>query len=279
MYKNLRCPICNSGMQIQVENGKNKTLFCNGVKRHAYDFSSSGYINFAPPSQSNAGDSKGAVRARTAFLDRGYYEPIATKICEILKEHFGTCGNIVDAGCGEGYYSQKIASEGFCVFGFDLSKSAVESAAKRAKRQSTINSFFGVATVFDLPLDDNSIDAVVNVFAPCVESEYSRILKDNGVVLVVHAGKEHLLGLKKMIYESAHVNQERADLPKNMELINTSELKYSITVEGNEHIKNLFAMTPYYWKTSKNDVEKLENVETLSTDIHILFSLYKKHFD
>lgn len=270
----LRCPVCKSGMTVEQKGST--VLLCGGTKRHLYDFSASGYVNLAPPSQSNGGDSKSAVRARTAFLDTGHYFPIAEKICDIVKRYCNEQANVIDAGCGEGYYSEKLLQDGFGVLGFDLSKYAVEAAAKRAKRTDAENSFFGVASVFSLPVADNYADALVNVFAPCVEEEYSRVLKNDGILLVVHAGRDHLLGLKSAIYENANINEQRADMPTCMEQVESEELKYKITVCGNENIKNLFAMTPYYWRTSKNDVEKLDAIDELETEIDIIFSVYRK---
>ncbi len=269
----LRCPICKE--EMQYENIGSGVLSCKGQKRHAYDFASGGYVNLAPPTQSNGGDSKPAVRARTAFLDTGSYAPVAQKACELLKKFIPQGSFVVDAGCGEGYYSNAIADEGYSVAGFDLSKFATDVAAKRAKRAGNQNAFFGVASVFSLPLADGSCDALVNIFAPCAEDEYGRVLKSGGFLIVVHAGEEHLLGLKRVIYTEAHKNESRADLPQNMLLVNESELKYNITVNGNENIKNLFAMTPYYWKTSPSDVEKLNSVDTLKTEVHMIFSIYK----
>ncbi len=44
-------------------------------------------------------------------------------------------GCLLDAGCGEGYYSIGLAASGFAVMGFDLSKYAVDAAARaRAER-------------------------------------------------------------------------------------------------------------------------------------------------
>lgn len=270
----LRCPVCKNGMDIQ-ESGSG-ILFCKGAKRHCYDFASGGYVNLAPPAQSNGGDSKGAVRARTAFLQTEHYRPIADKLCELLKRHCAQNGLVVDAGCGEGYYSTLVAKQGFSVAGFDLSKFAVDAGAKRAKREALDNTFFGVASVYTLPLADESADAVINVFAPCVEEEYSRVLAKDGILAVVYAGPDHLLGLKGAIYEHTQTNEERADLPKDMIELERERLTYTITVEGNESVKNLFAMTPYYWKTSQRDMEKLESIDRLTTEIDIIFAIYKK---
>lgn len=251
-------------------------LFCNGVRRHAYDFSSGGYVNLAPPSRSNGGDSKGAVRARSAFLNTEHYRPIADKLCEILGRFCEPQALVVDAGCGEGYYSTLIAKNGFSVAGFDLSKFAVDTAAKRSARSKLDNTFFGVASVYTLPLADKSAEAVTNIFAPCVESEYCRILNDAGILVVAYAGSKHLLGLKQAIYEKVQENEERADLPNNMCEVVRERLTYNITVEGSESLKNLFAMTPYYWRTSPEDFGKLDDIDELNTTIDIIFAVYKK---
>ena len=273
----LMCPICSS--QMKISEGDNVSLYCTGSKRHSYDFSSSGYVNLATSSQSNGGDSKQAVKARSAFLDKEYYRPVADKLCYLLKEYCAAGGLVVDAGCGEGYYSKSIKDCGFCVAGFDLSKFAVDAAARRVKNDNPDKSFFGVSSVFSLPIFDLKVDAVVNIFAPCVESEYSRVLSENGVLIVVQAGERHLLGLKQAIYDVAHLNNERADIPLDMEKIYSEELEYSITVSDNQTLQELFAMTPYYWKTSREDFEKLNAIENLTTEIDMIFSVYKKHYD
>ena len=270
----LRCPICKAQMSID-ENGCG-VLYCLGQKKHCYDFASGGYVNFNCSFKSNSGDSKQAVRARSEFLDGGYYAPVADLTCELLEKYARADGLVVDAGCGEGYYSNRIADRGFCVMGFDLSKFATDAAAKRAKRGRTAATLFGAASVFEMPVADSSADAVVNIFAPCVENEYARALDDNGTLIVVHAGEKHLLGLKKVIYEQAHENEPRADMPKEMMLVEERRLSYEISIGDNASIKALFAMTPYYWKTSKDDLEKLEGIERLKTEVDMIFSVYKK---
>lgn len=271
----LRCPICGEKMFFQNE----KTLCCFGLRKHSYDVSSSGYVNLASPKQCGGGDTKEAVRARTSFLELGFYDKIANKTIELLQKNIKKNATVLDAGCGEGYYSLKIAEQGFFVLGVDISKMAVEAASKRARREKNEKLFFAVASVFELPTFEHSVDAVVNVFAPCVESEYTRVLKDDGVLIVAHAGKNHLMGLKEKLYDNIYQNDERADLPKDLELIAEESLKYNIFVQGNQNIKNLFAMTPYYWRTSQNDAKKLDKIEELQTEVDIIFSIYGKKTD
>ena len=273
IINSIKCPVC--GQSFRVDEGG--SLLCLGKKTHCYDFSSSGYVNFSCPAQSGGGDSKGAVRARSLFLDTGAYLPVANAVCEMLDRFSQEGGLVIDAGCGEGYYSCLVANNGYSVCGSDISKFAVDAAAKRASRCGLENAFFCTASVFDLPLENSCADAVVNIFAPCVEKEYSRVLKNDGVLVVAWAGEEHLMGLKSVIYDNTHINTARADLPQFMEKIFEKRVKYQIELSSNEQILNLFSMTPYYWRTSPEDREKLSGVNSLTTQIDIIISVYKNH--
>ena len=53
-------------------------------------------------------------------------------------------------------------------------------------------------------------------------------------------------------------------------------MKYQISLENKDDIYNLFTMTPYYYKTSKEDTEKLLKLESLTTTVHFAIEIYKK---
>ena len=270
-----RCPVCASPLQMQQGIGAGQ-LCCLGARVHTFDLSRSGYVHLSPR-HSGGGDSKEAVRARTAFLSVGYYEVAARTLCELLCAHVqGPL--VVDAGCGEGYYTNQMAlcaPDRFLVCGFDLSKDAVDAAAKAAKRSGAC-ARYAVASVFELPMRDGSADAVVNVFAPCAEAEFCRVLRPDGVLILVGAGERHLLGLKKAIYDQTYENTARADLPQNMELCEQKIVRDRICVKGTEHIQQLFSMTPYYWRTSPADKQKLARLDTLESEIEFDFRVYRK---
>ena len=270
----LRCPLC--GEKVRVRTDVSTSIVCEGKRTHCYDVSASGYVNLCAPTQSGGGDAKGAVRSRTAFLDCGYYAPVASALKDVCEKYADKENILIDAGCGEGYYSSFFAEAGFSVFGIDLSKFAADAAAKRAKRASYKNAFFATASVFEIPVFDGTAGVLTNIFAPCAENEFKRVLKDDGVLVVAYAGEEHLLGLKKAIYENARVNDGRADLPLGMTLLEEIRVKYSVTLDSNEKILNLFAMTPYYWKTSVSDAEKLKGIDRLTTDVDIIIAAYRK---
>lgn len=268
------CPICRCPMEV-TEDGK--SVKCSGEnlknKRHSFDFSADGYLSFG----ATGGDSKEAVAARKAFLrSTPHYKLAAEAIRFTVKRYVPNCKLLVDAGCGEGYYTSMLADLSESTVGFDLSKFACSAGAKQARRDEKQGLLFATASVFELPIKDGCADAVTNIFAPCAEEEYKRILRDGGYLFVVGAGKEHLMGLKKAIYDDVYENGQRADLPKNMEQVDCVIAHYSMNISGKENIAALFSMTPYYWRTSEADKQKLARVESLETDIEFEINVYKK---
>ena len=276
----LRCPICKASFSLRgTENDRGSiSLICEGQRKHCYDLSASGYANFMPPGHTDGGDAKAAVRARTEFLNTELYRPAAQELTKALKKQIPTeAGIVLDAGCGEGYYTEILAQNGYSCLGFDLSKAAVDASAKRMARSECGYGFFGVGSVFELPVADSSCAAIVNIFAPCAEDEFLRALRSDGVLLVAYAGPEHLMGLKRALYDTTKENDGRADLPKKMQLVDEVRVHYSISVESQAQIQNLFAMTPYYWRTSPSDSEKLKTLTRLETEVDMMFGLYRKN--
>ncbi len=273
--KALRCPVCGAAMHLDLTRGAG-VWSCEGEKMHTFDVARSGYVHLAPR-HSGGGDARDAVRARTAFLSAGYYRAAADALCDLVAEYIPS-GLVVDAGCGEGYYTNRLAADGkgqreLC--GFDLSRDAVEAAAKAVRREGT-GAKFAVASLFELPLGNESVDGVVNIFAPCAEAEFCRVLKSGGVLVTIGAGERHLLGLKKILYENAYENAARADLPQNMTLEAQCTVRDEIEVIGQEMIDHLFSMTPYYFRTSPTDRQKLAGRERLVTEIEFDLRVYRK---
>lgn len=266
----LACPNCGAAL-FKCE----KSYFCRGQKKHCFDIAASGYANLYPGRMSG-GDDRSAVRARSEFLRAGYYKPVSDKICELLSG-LGRGSVIIDAGCGEGYYTGNIAlSTGAQTYGFDLSREAILSASKFAVREEISNVGFFVAGIYDLPVADSSADAIVNIFAPCAEGEFSRILKDGGLLVVALAGKNHLYGLKKAIYDTVYTNEERADMPDHLMLVSEDTVSYDIQLDSSQAIRSLFSMTPYSYRTSARDMEKLQALEYLKTEVEVKIRVYRK---
>ena len=268
------CPICKSKLNID-----GKSYCCEN--NYSFDIAKQGYVNLLPVNKKhsdNPGDSKDMVLSRRAFLESGKYECFSDKLNEIIVSLLGNSQNlsIVDCGCGEGYYDGRLIQEldklkiDYKLFGFDISKEAVRFAAGKYK-----NAQFFVGSCFDISLADESFDCAINIFAPMVESELCRVLKKGGYLIYAVPGKNHLMGLKKAIYENTYENEEKHTEYAGFEFVDRYSVKDTITVQDEETV-NLFKMTPYYYKTEKSAVEKLRNCGKIETEIHFDFLVYRK---
>lgn len=266
------CPICGEAM---VHEGDGNTLKCCGVRAHSYDIAALGYINLAGPKQSGGGDSKELVHARSQFLLKGHYKPFADAV-ESAVSRYSSGGLVVDAGCGEGYYTNRIAKSLGCdIIGFDLSKFAVAAAAKAAGKADS-KTLFCVAGIFNMPLKSGCADIVVNLFAPCAEEEFTRVLKPGGYLITAGAGPMHLFGLKSAIYDTPTKNEPRADMPHGLTEVEKLSIKFNVNLTEHDDIVSLFSMTPYYYRTGKADTERLLRLMTLETEADIDLFIYKK---
>ncbi len=264
----LRCPVCAAA--IQREGG---TLSCLGARRHCFDLAAAGYVNLSSSKAAGGGDDATLIRARSAFLTEGHYAPIATRVGELL-ENYCPNGTVLDAGCGEGYYTASLAKRGFSMLGVDLSKKGILHAAKVAAREQ-LSAFYAVTGVFELPVADASLDAVISLFAPVAEQEFLRVLKPGGKLILVGAGPRHLFSLKQVLYDTPYLNEPRADAPKDMTVLHTERLSYQTNVQG-DSLQALFSMTPYFYRTSKEGVLRLQQTPALSVDVEVDISVYQK---
>ena len=271
ILERLRCPVCGAaGGSDEAE----KVFSCHGAKKHCFDFAKSGYLNLCL--NGKEGDSKAAVQARSLFLEAGYYQPLSDALNGLLDEIGAE--TVLDAGSGEGYYTNRMARDGREVLGADLSRFGVDHGAKTAKRLGC-GASFAVASVYTLPVESGSFDAVTNLFAPCAEEEFCRVLKTGGTLILVGAGERHLMGLKSLLYDNPYLNLGRNDLPKQMRLCKELHIRETVTVKGNDMICALFSMTPYYWRTSERDISKLNGVERLETELDFDIFVYRKELD
>lgn len=274
MERLLICPKCGDKLELT-----NNTLKCS--KGHSYDISKQGYVNLVLGNASSGGDDKGMCKSRHEFHNGDYYRCLSELLARICIEF--NCSKILDAGCGEGYYLRKIRDiysmynhklEGIC--GIDLAKDAISLGSRAEKNHASSSRIeYGVAGIFNMPVADKSVDCVLSVFAPVPDEEAFRVLGNDGIMIVVSPGTKHLDKLKSAVYDTVYDNEIITKNYNNFNRIRTEFVDDEIKVTG-ENIINLFHMTPYYWKTSEKDFEKLKNVIELTTKIEFVVSIYKK---
>ena len=269
-----RCPVCG-GALVQEE----KAYVC--ANRHSFDISAEGYVNLAPAKSAVgtvSGDAADTCRARRRFLESGAYQPLAEALGERLYRNGAVGENnlVIDAGCGEGYYMRALKARfpQLDLYGVDLAKQGVKMAAKLEKNSARKN-HYAVAGIFKLPFAEESAAAMLSVFAPVADAEALRVLKPGGVLVVACPGKEHLYGLKQALYETPTENEEKIPEYPGFSLLETGRITYEMRLSG-EQAADLFAMTPYFWRSSAEVREKSAVLGETLTKADFLVKVYRK---
>lgn len=262
----LTCPVCAQHLERF-----DRIYKCAGG--HSFDIAKEGYVNLLKSSKpgDNKGDNKEMARSRRDFLNKGFYRPLADKITECAERFSAEGDAVLDICCGEGYYTDCVSK---CVnrrfFGFDISKNMVRLAAKRKNGAE-----FFVANIASIPVATDSVKFAFHLFAPFHSGEFLRILEKGGVIVTAVPGKKHLYGLKEALYDSPYMNDEREPDHGQLKLIDSMKVSYSVTLGNRDDIEALFKMTPYFYHTPSEGMERLSKLNSLTTEIEFVLYAYQ----
>ena len=262
----LICPVCGCALS-RVD----REYRCEN--RHSFDIARQGYVNLLTVQQKKSlhpGDTREQVLSRRAFLDAGFYAPIARTLCETALE-LGAAGPVLDVGCGEGYYSSQLAKAlGAELTGLDISKEAVRCAAGKYK-----DALWLCGTAAHLPVADHSAGLMTSLFALTMPEEFRRVLSPEGYYFQVLAAEDHLMGLKSIIYPEL-LHKEKNTVPElpGFALVKSVPIRFEFTVEG-EQVQNLLSMTPHVYRISKEGAARLAATERLSDTASAVLNVYR----
>ncbi len=255
MYK---CPICHQALEPI-----SRALSCSSG--HHFDQHASGYYHLMAKSRKQRmGDDDEMILARHQFLKLHHYQFLRDALIDMIASL--QVSNLVDLGCGDGYYTNAFQSAlATCdVYGFDLSKVALKLASKNTRAH------YAISSINRLPLFDHQTDLVTALFVPQVFSEIQRILKHDGHLILVSVGPRHLYELKELLYPEVTLNPAPLinpgfDVVKQIRISRKAELK-------GEACLNLFKMTPYFHRTKASSLALFhENLHlTMSFEFEIL---------
>ena len=263
----LLCPICGA----PLAKGE-RALVC--PSHHSFDIARQGYVNLLPVQQKHSqdpGDTREQVLSRRAFLDTGTYAPILEALIEAARE-YGAFGELLDVGCGEGYYCAGLSQAlGLPLTGVDISKEAVRAAAARYKGPNWL-----CATAAHLPVGDETVGLLTSLFALTLPEEFFRVLSPGGLYIQVVAAEDHLLGLKRIIYDrlthkEKHTTQELPGLTR----LHSQHISFDFTLTK-EQIPWLFAMTPHLFRIGKAGAARLAQAQTLEDRASCVLNVYRK---
>ena len=263
----LVCPVCG-----EILRRGEKEYRCEN--RHSFDIARQGHVNLLVVQQKhslNPGDTREQVLSRRAFLEGGFYAPIADTLCKTAQE-LGAKGPILDVGCGEGYYCTKLADALDAeLLGLDISKEAVRCAAAKYKGSQWV-----CGTASHLPVADGSIGVLTSLFALTLPEEFHRALAEDGLYFQVLAAQDHLLGLKSIIYPELKLKEKDSvpELP-GFERIKSVPIRFIFTVAG-EQVQNLLSMTPHVYRISKEGAARLAATGKLTDTASAVLNVFRK---
>ncbi|HFI0040585.1 TPA: methyltransferase domain-containing protein [Streptococcus suis] len=249
------CPHCGQALGLDLN-----SLRC--LNRHTFDIAKQGYVNLAPQVKQSANYHKSSFENRQAFLEAGYYdhlyEALAGKIAELGMQ------SVLDIGCGEGFYSRKLAEKmDLDILAFDISKDSILLAAK-TDRTKSVKWFVGDLT--KLPIQDKTVDGILDIFSPANYQEFARVLKTGGAILKLVPGPNHLKELrhlaKDQLRKEAYDNSEIVDHFRSY-VGQVEQVMVSRTLPITAaHAQVLADMTPLFFQVdqSKLDLSQLTEI-------------------
>jgi 23S rRNA (guanine745-N1)-methyltransferase len=262
----LACPYCGDELG-RIE----QTLRCD--RGHAFDIARAGYAPLTTgggPHQS--GDTADMVAARTAFLGRGHYEPIAVAIAAAAAER-GWC---VELAGGTGYYAAHVLDTAPDLDGvsLDVSRYAARAAARAHPRLASIT---GDARAV-LPFRSGCADLVLSVFGPRRGDEVARILASGGSAIVVTPRASHLVELRErftLLAIGADKEDRLHTAMAPLALTDSSDLEYVVNLTAAD-IVNAIMMGPNAFHRDADEIEGLAG--SIATELPTTVSVTVSRF-
>lgn len=270
-----QCPLCQQPL-APISNG----FQCDN--NHQFDQAKEGYVNLMPVQYKRSkqpGDNADMMQARRRFLSSEQYHPMREATAKLCTEALiGTRHQLLDIGCGEGYYTDYLAYQlqqqdnQACCYGLDISKVAIRYAAKRYTRPELQ---FCVASSHRLPFGNHSLDAVLRIYAPCDHEELQRVTTAQGLVITVTPAARHLYQLREQVYQDVRLHDETPEDIAGFTLLKEQKLHYIMTMTGNQ-ADDLLQMTPFAWKASESMREALKTTSQFECEADFILRVYRK---
>lgn len=268
----LACPYCGAGLTR-----RERTLYC--PERHAFDIARQGYVNLLPgDARPGAGDTLAMVEARKRFLAAGHYVGVSAELARSAAAHCSSDGCVVDAGAGTGHHLACVLDRlpDRTGLALDRSKYAVRRAARAHPRAgaAACDSWRG------LPVRDGCAAVVLDVFAPRNGAEFRRILRDDGVLVVVTPTPGHLrelvdaLGL--LTVDAAKESRVSSSLGSALRLVESSPYEGALSLSRSDAYA-VAAMGPsaYHMSSAELECRVAQLPEPIAVTVSVTITAYR----
>ena len=271
----LICPVC--GGPLELAGPQMRSLVCSAG--HSFDLAKQGYVNLYRGKPVNE-YTKESFQERQVILERGMYAHLLEEICTFLRKtspsgvaapaaDSADCRAaaekrvLLDAGCGEGYYTREIAQQfdNLELYGTDLSRDSIQLAAGTANGMgpgpADIRWF--VSDISKLPVADGSVDYVLDIFTSANYQEFQRVLADDGYLIKIIPGEGHVKELreaaKDQLYHKEYKERRGAAVfAEQFELVEKKVVSHTFQVSPEE--RDIFiGMTPLLFAVDKSKID------------------------
>ena len=244
------CPICQENLTL-VES----SLKCNN--RHSFDLAKFGYVNLAPQIKQSANYDKENFQNRQQILEAGFYQAILEVVSDLLSNS-KNAKTILDIGCGEGFYSRKLQETHSekTFYAFDISKDSVQIAAK-SEPNWTVNWFVG--DLARLPIKDDSMDILLDIFSPANYGEFRRVLSKDGILIKVIPTENHLKEIRQKVQDQLtnkdYSNQDiKNHFQEHFTILSSQTASLTKTITADQ-LQALLSMTPLLFHIDQTKID------------------------
>ncbi|NMS88466.1 methyltransferase domain-containing protein [Clostridioides difficile] len=272
-----KCPLCKENM---AEVDKN-SVKC--VNKHCFDISKKGYVNLLNSNTKTIYD-KELFESRHEIYNSNVYDYLIEEIKSIIKNcTLNKYSNyILDAGCGEGYFLNKLYEDeeinNRCkLIGIDIAKEGI-SIATREENEI----IWCISDLANLPLQDSKFDIILNVLSPANYKEFTRVLSNAGIVVKIVPESNYLkeirTSIQKNIKNSDYDNKNIVDVfKKHLDLIYDNRINYKTNINV-LNLSNLIKMTPLTSSLDEEDILMLleSGISDITIDLRVMVGTIKK---
>jgi 23S rRNA (guanine745-N1)-methyltransferase len=228
------------------------------------------------------------LQSRRTFLQGGFYDQMAAaanaavSVSVAGRREAGVPHDVhvADLGCGEGFFTARLnialaadAAPMPTVYGVDVSRPGIKMATSYDRDIRWI-----VASLHHSPFLPKSLDVVLSMFAPIDAEDVRRIIRDDGTLITVTPGPDHLDGLRGLLYATVMPHPDTPALMAGDTLFErtaSTRVRYPVVVTSAAQVMNLLTMTPYFWNISRETKARIEAVSRLALTVDANVTVFR----
>jgi 23S rRNA (guanine745-N1)-methyltransferase len=127
-----------------------------------------------------------------------------------------------------------------------------------------------------VPLLDNSLDLLLRIYAPSLDSELQRLIKPGGYLVTVTPAPRHLFQLREKIYNQVNEHAQENASPDGFIKVEQINLAYPLKITTAQRLQDLINMTPFAWKFNTQTMADLLAEKSWQIECDFNIEIYQR---